>query len=84
MQLSEQRKSFSNFLCNFWNLYQISNILKKKMMVIAIVFPKLQTVIILVRALSKKPRFKKRFDSQHVKVSQILVKSPSEQFSHLF
>ena len=46
MQLSEQQKSFSDFLCNFWNLYQISNIFKKKKMVIAIVLPKLQTVII--------------------------------------
>ena len=41
------------------------------MMVIANVFPKLQTVKILVRAFSKKRRFRKCFDSQHVKVSQI-------------
>ena len=46
------------------------------MMVIANVFPKLQTVKFLVRALSKKRRFGKRFDSQHLKFSQILAKSP--------
>ena len=51
---------------------------------IANVFPKLQTVKILVRALSKNHHFRKRFDSQHVKVSQILAKSPWERFYHVF
>ena len=46
------------------------------MMVIANVFSDLQTVKILVRSLSKKRRFRKRFHRQHVKVSQILAKSP--------
>ena len=46
------------------------------MMVIANVLPKLQTVNILVRPLSKNRRFRTRFDIQHVKGSQILVKSP--------
>ena len=44
MQLSEKPKSFSEFLFNFWILDQILNILKEKMIVIANVFPKLQTV----------------------------------------
>ena len=46
------------------------------MMVIANVLLKLQTVNILVRALSKKRHFRTRFDIQHVKGSQILQKSP--------
>ena len=54
------------------------------MMVIAHVFSKLQTVKILFRALSKKGRFTKRFENQHVKASQILAKSPSEQFYSVF
>ena len=54
------------------------------MMVIANVFPKLQTVKTFVRPLSKHCSFRKRSDSQHVKVAQILAKSPSEHFSHLF
>ena len=54
------------------------------MIVKANVFPKLQTVKILVRALSRERRFRKRFDSQHVKVFQILAKSPSEQFYSVF
>ena len=45
-------------------------------MVIANAFPKLKTVKIFVRPLSKKRRFRTRLDSQHVKVSQILAKSP--------
>ena len=53
MQLSESRKTFSNFLFHFWNLHQILNILKKRMIVRANVFPKLKTVKILVRPLSK-------------------------------
>ena len=54
------------------------------MMAIANVFPKFQTVKILVRPLSKNCGLRKRFDSQHEKVSQILAKSPGEQFFHLF
>ena len=38
-------------------------------------FRKLQTVKDMVRALSKKHRFRTPFDSQHVKGSQTLLKS---------
>ena len=53
-------------------------------MVIANVYPKLQTVNNFVRPLCENPRFGTRFDSQHVKVSQILAKSSSEDFFHVF
>ena len=39
---------------------------------------------IFLRPLSKKRRFRTRFDSQHVKTSEILAKSPWEHFSHVF
>ena len=55
-------------------MHQVLNILKEKMIVTAYVFQKLQTVKNLLRSLSKKRRFRKRFVSQHVKVSQILAK----------
>ena len=45
------------------------------MIVIATSFQKLQTVKGCVRAISKKHRFRKPFDSQHVKGSQTVVKS---------
>ena len=45
------------------------------MMLIANVFLRLPTVKELVRQLSQKRRFRTSFNSQHVKVSQTLVKS---------
>ena len=80
----ENEKLFLNFLFHWWNLHQISNILKKKMIAIANVFPKLQTVKNFVRPLPKKHRFGTCFDSQHVKMSQIHSKSPWERFYHVF
>ena len=74
---------FLNFLFHFLNLHQILNILKKSMIVIGNAFLKLQSVKILVRPLSKKRRFRTCFDSQHVKASQVLVKSPWEHFYHV-
>ena len=56
MQLSWNEKFFINFLFHFRNLHYILNILKDKMIVVANVFPKLQTVEILVISLSKKCR----------------------------
>ena len=76
----KNKKLFLDFLFHFLNLHQILNILKKKMIVIANVFLNSQTVKILVRALSKKRRFRTRFGSQHVKPPQILVKSIWEGF----
>ena len=58
-------------------LYQIFNIFKKKMIVIATLFWKLKTVNDLVRRLSKKHRLRAPLDRPHVKRSQTLVKSGS-------
>ena len=69
---------------HFWKLHQNLNILKKKMIVIAILFWKLQTVKDLVRPLSKKHRFRTSFETQHVKLCQTLVKSASEEFHQIF
>ena len=76
IQLSGKKKNFLISLFHFWNLHQISNILKKKMIVIANVFPKLQTLKIFDRKLSQEYRFRTSFDSEHVKASKILAKSP--------
>ena len=76
--------SFLKFSLICWNIHQILNIFKKKKIVIADVFPKLQTVKDLVRPLSKKRRFRTSFDGQHVKGSQTLVKSAWEHFYHVF
>ena len=80
----KNEKLFLNCLLHFWNLHQILNILRKEMMVIANVFPKLQTVKIFVRPLCEKLCFGTRFDSQHIKMSQKLPKSPWDNFFHVF
>ena len=84
MQLYFKPTIFSDFFLHFWNRHQILHILKKKVIVIAPLFRKLQTVTDLVRPLFKKQRFRNPFDNQHFKESQALVKSASEQFHHIF
>ena len=76
-------KLFLNISFHFGNLHQILNILKQKMILIANVFPKLQTVKNLFRTPSKRCCFRACFDSQHGKASQILAKSPWERFYHV-
>ena len=77
-------KHVLHFLFDFWRLDQILNILKENILVIANVFPKLQTEKNLSRILSNNRRSRLRFDSQHVTESQILVKSSWERFYHVF
>ena len=55
---------------------------EKKMMVIANMFPNFQIVKNFVTPLHKKRGFGTRLDSRHVKLSQILAKSPWEHFYH--
>ena len=80
----KNEKAFLNFLLHFWNLHQYLNILNKRMIVIANVFPKLETVNILLRPLFKKRLFRTRFDREQVKASETLAKSPWERFCHVF
>ena len=55
------------------------------MIVIANVFPILQTVKDLVRPLSKKEQhLRTSFDSRYVKASETLVKSAREHFYQIF
>ena len=54
------------------------------MIATATLFRKLNTVRELVKPLFKKHRFRTTFDSQHIKGSQILVKSASEHFDQIF
>ena len=75
MQVSEKRKRFSKFLIHFWNLHQISRILNKETIVLAHMFPKLQTVKNFVTPLCKKRRLGTRLDSRNVKAPKLLAKS---------
>ena len=80
----KKKKDFLATLFHLWNLHQISNIFKKKKIVIANVFPKLATVQGLVTPLTIQRRLKTSFDNQHVKRYQTLVKSSWEHFYHIF
>ena len=80
MKLSKNQKHFSQFFVPFMEF--TSNF--KKMILIANAFPKLQTVKHLVRLISKRCCFRTPFDSQHVKESQTLVRSPWVCFFHVF
>ena len=79
MQLSKTRKKCFEFFVPFIESGSNFTDFNKKIIVIANVFTKLQTVKILFRPLSKKRHFRKRFERQHARVSQvsqILAKCP--------
>ena len=85
MELSDKRKNFSKLFIPFLeSKSNFKHFVKKKIMVIANVFPKLQTVENFDRPPCKKHPFGSRFDRQHVKVSHILAKSPWELFHRVF
>ena len=75
MILSIKPTNFLIFLFHFWNLNQILNILKKKMILIATLLRKLHNVKNVIRPLFKKHRSRTPFKGQHVKGSETLVKS---------
>ena len=80
----KNEKHFLHFLFHLWYLHQILNIFEEKMIMIGHVFPTLLNVKDLLRAASEKTRFRTSLGSQHVKVSQTLVKSVWEIFYHIF
>ena len=80
----KNKKHFLGFLFHLWNLRRISNIFRKKKIVIGNVFPKLATVQGLVTPLTIRRGLKSSFDRQYVKRFQTLVKSSWEHFYHIF
>ena len=76
MELSSNPKPFSYFFfCYSQNLHQIWKSYKKKLIVIATLLRNFQAVKDLVKLLSEEHCFRTSFESQHVRVSQTLVKS---------
>ena len=76
MQLCSKEKPLSEFFLPLMESTSNFKHFEEKIIIIANVLPILQTVKDLVRPLSKKGQFKTFFDSQHVKGSQRLGKSP--------
>ena len=60
------------------------NIFKKKMTLIAEVFPKLRTPKNMVTSMSKKSRFKGSFGKQHGKRAQTLLKFAWQHLYHIY
>ena len=75
IQLSEKRKTFDQFFVPFLESSSKFKHFEKKMMLIANVFPKLETVKIFVRKRFQEHHFRTGFYSQHMKASQVLAKS---------
>ena len=82
MQLSEKGKTFSQFFVPFLESPSNFKHFKKKMMVIANVFPNFQTVKNFVTPLYQNWPFGTHIDSRPLKVSQILAKSPWQHLYH--
>ena len=60
------------------------NLLKKKMILIAEVFPKLRTPKNMVTSMPKKSRFKGSLGKQHGKRAQTFLKFPWQQVYHIY
>ena len=84
MILSSTRNFFPQIFVRLMESTSNLKLFQKKKIVIANIFPKLQTVKDFVRPISKKRSFRISFHSQHVKGSQTLVKSAWEPFYHIF
>ena len=66
---------FPIFCSISWLYIKFQTFFKKKVIVIANIFPKIQTVKDLVRPLYNKRHFRTRFDSQRVQGLETLMKS---------
>ena len=80
----KNEKLLLNFLFHFLSPHTILIILKERMFVLGNVFAELQTVKNLLGPLSKKPAFRTRFETQHLKPSQVIEKCPWEHFDLVF
>ena len=85
IQISRKQKTFSHFFSAFLksNL-NFEHIQKKKMTLIAELFPKLRTTKNLIRSMSKKSRFKESFGKQHGKRDQTFLKFGWEHLYHIY
>ena len=73
MHLSQKEKLFSQFFSAFFKSALNSEHLRKKMTLIAYVFPKLPTTKNVLRQMSKSFRFRERLDRRHRKWAEALI-----------
>ena len=82
VELYKKRKTFCHFFVSFLAFTSNFKDFERKMIVIANVFPTLQTVKEFVRPIPKKRCFRTLFASQHLKGFQTLLESVWEHFFH--
>ena len=73
IHLSRKEKTFSEFFSVFLESALNSEHFKKKMTLIAYVFPKLPTTKNLLRQMSKSSRFREPLDMRHGKWAEALI-----------
>ena len=84
MKLSEKQKTLSQYLPLFFKSTSNFGSFERKRTLISFVIPNLRTAKDVIREMSKKPRFRTPFDSQHAKGIQKLLKSALQHFYHIF
>ena len=85
MQLSQKQKTFSRFFSAFLkSSLNFKHFEKKRMTLIAEVFPKLRTPKNMVTSMSKKSRFKGFFGKQHGKGTHTLLKFAWQYLDHIY
>ena len=84
MQLSQKQKTFSQFFFVFLKSRSNFEHIKKKITLIANVFPKLQTSKKPVRSISKERRFRVPLDKQHGNPTETLLKSKRQRVYHIY
>ena len=85
MQLSQKQKTFSEFSSvSLKSSLNFEHFQKKKMTLIAEVFPRVQTPKNMVTSMSKNSRFKGSFPKQHCKYAQTLLKCKSHLLYHVY
>ena len=77
-QLSSKPKTFSGTF--LWKIHKISRILRKKMILITLIFPELLIVKNPVTWMPESCCFRKPFGSKRLKGYQTLLKSPRQHF----
>ena len=73
MHLSQKEKIFSGFFAAFFESALDFEHFKKKMTLIAYVFPKLPTTKNVLKQMSKSSRFRERLDRRHGKRAKALI-----------
>ena len=83
MLLSEKQKGSSELVCAFFKSTSNFEHFQKKIILIACIFPKLQTPKDVVRQMPKKSHFRGSFDRQRGKRAKVPFRSQHQHLYHI-